>query len=84
MVDGKLNLIKSSFRITPNRGNALCPKIIFNCCTMHDQMSIHKQWNEIIGFTMANKNRIALEAFKKLNIFIATKSQLDLFMYTVD
>lgn len=67
-------------RITPNRGNALCPKIIFNCCTMHDQMSIHKQWHEIIEYTFSNKNRIALEAFKKINIFIASKSQLDLFL----
>ena len=68
-------------RITPNRGNALCPKIIFNCCTMHDQMSMHKQWNDIIGYVFSNKNRISLEAFNKINIFIAQKSQLDLFMF---
>ncbi len=32
-------------RITPDRSNAMCPEISWNCCTQHDQMKLHKMWH---------------------------------------
>ena len=33
-------------RITPNYNNSLCGNIEKNCCTKHDQMKMHKVWND--------------------------------------
>jgi hypothetical protein len=67
-------------RITPIRGNGLCPKLTFNCCTMHDQMMMHKQWNNVIKHTVEVKNKNAVDTFKKLQTFFNLKGSMNLFL----
>lgn len=31
--------------VTPNQVNKLCPNLNLNCCTMNDQMKMHKTVN---------------------------------------
>ena len=31
--------------LTPNKKNVLCPSLDWNCCSIHDQMKIHKKWS---------------------------------------
>ena len=66
-------------RISPNRGNVLCPKIDFNCCTVHDQMLIHKKWTTHIKYELSNHFAKQIEETQKFMVtFLQTKSMLDL------
>lgn len=62
-------------RVTAKRGNSLCPKISYNCCTSHDQMKIHKNWNQHDKNYLFTNYDAAHKAFMGLNTVLMNKGQ---------
>ena len=65
-------------RITPNHHSSLCPRVKLNCCTLHDQMKMHKMWNEVTKAKLENFYENYLENFKKMKQVISLKEEIDL------
>lgn len=65
-------------RIIPNRINAACPNIAYNCCTVHDQMQMHKMWTEHTNPHINNHHKQSMESFKKLKPVYFLKKQMDI------
>lgn len=67
-------------RIVPDRNNPLCSNVSFNCCTMHDQMKIHKQWVNYYKADLTKHYLNEKNLFKKyINMFVKIKDQINLF-----
>lgn len=62
-------------RITAKQGNSLCPKISYNCCTRHDQMKIHKNWNQNDKNNLEGVYDTNLQSFKQLGTVLKDKGQ---------
>ena len=57
-------------RLTPNNTNSLCPKVLFNCCTKHDQMKMHKLWNKRTSFVLNAYYKGSIQEFAKVRVVI--------------
>ena len=62
-------------RVTARQGNSLCPKISYNCCTRHDQMKIHKNWNQHDKNYLFAAYDTAHKSFMSLNTVVMNKGQ---------
>ena len=77
----KTQLIRSftlHSRITPNRINSVCPHIMFNCCTQHDQMKIHKIWSTHGKHVVKARHKYAMDTFLRLRFIISLKKKINL------
>ena len=62
-------------RVTARQGNSLCPKISYNCCTRHDQMKIHKNWNQHDKNYLFAAYESAHKGFMSLSTVLMNKGQ---------
>lgn len=65
-------------RLTPNKDNSLCPRVAINCCTNHDQISMHKNWKTITEVEIKEHQQKALNVFKQLTEILSIKDKIDL------
>ena len=63
-------------KITPNRVNSACPKVFLNCCTTHDQMRMHKLWNEHGLPHIDAVHNTTIDGFMKLRAIFAYKERI--------
>lgn len=64
-------------RITPNYNNSLCGNIEKNCCTKHDQMKMHKTWNEEVVHSLENYYSDSIKKFEDfVSGFVQRKDDL--------
>ena len=63
-------------RIVPNRINSVCPLIVHNCCTSHDQMRMHKIWTEHASVNVNSVHKQAIDEFKRLRPFLKVKDRI--------
>ncbi len=68
--------------LTPNRQCSLCPNVALNCCTKHDQMSMHKNWANSSLRRLKNHYSDSVSGFRKLEEIFNIKSSLDLEVLT--
>ena len=62
-------------RVTAKQGNSLCPKVSYNCCTRHDQMKIHKLWDQSYKSGLTGTYTRNLDAFLGLAGILKEKGQ---------
>lgn len=65
-------------RLAPNKHNSLCPRVALNCCTNHDIMQMHKNWNTLTGSEMRDQNDANLNSIRILAEVFNIKDKLDL------
>jgi hypothetical protein len=69
-------------RVTPDKLNSLCPRITMNCCTYHDQLTMHKIWSTEQKSALKERYETMIDHFALVNQIISIKDDIALIQYT--